>query len=233
MLLRPCSRILPPLHTHSRPQSLLSHSLCPPSPLPRPRSLRIYECHVGMSSAEPKINSYLEFRRDMLPRIRKVSTSHIFHTQIPRMFSPIWLYDMLCWVLPHHFTHPVQRIRLAPFHTTFRHTQLGYNAIQIMAIQEHAYYGSFGYHVTNFFGVRSQEGGGRGDGGEQQGAKEEGKQIRGRGDDCALSGSFGYNIITLVPATLLPLLPCTPPHTSPFLLPPLCRPAAGLAPLRS
>jgi hypothetical protein len=25
--------------------------------------------------------------------------------------------------------------------------------IQIMAIQEHAYYGSFGYHVTNFFGV--------------------------------------------------------------------------------
>lgn len=32
---------------------------------------------------------------------------------------------------------------------------LGYNAIQIMAIQEHAYYGSFGYHVTNFFAVRS------------------------------------------------------------------------------
>lgn len=51
---------------------------------------------------EPKINSYLEFKREMLPRIR----------------------------------------------------QLGYNAIQIMAIQEHAYYGSFGYHVTNFFAVR-------------------------------------------------------------------------------
>ncbi len=31
---------------------------------------------------------------------------------------------------------------------------LGYNTIQIMAIQEHAYYGSFGYHVTNFFAVR-------------------------------------------------------------------------------
>ena len=46
--------------------------------------------------------SYLEFRQDMLPRIRK----------------------------------------------------LGYNAIQIMAVQEHAYYGSFGYHVTNFFAVR-------------------------------------------------------------------------------
>jgi len=71
---------------------------------PKPRALRIYECHVGMSSEEPKVNSYLEFKNDMLPRIRK----------------------------------------------------LGYNAIQIMAIQEHAYYGSFGYHVTNFFGVSSR-----------------------------------------------------------------------------
>eukprot|EP01026_Neomeris_dumetosa_P019589 TRINITY_DN17943_c0_g1_i3.p1 TRINITY_DN17943_c0_g1~~TRINITY_DN17943_c0_g1_i3.p1 ORF type:complete len:663 (-),score=94.17 TRINITY_DN17943_c0_g1_i3:296-2023(-) len=70
----------------------------------RPRNLRIYECHVGMSSMEPKVNSYLEFKDDVLPRIRK----------------------------------------------------LGYNAIQIMAIQEHAYYGSFGYHVTNFFGVSSR-----------------------------------------------------------------------------
>ncbi|KAL4540883.1 hypothetical protein Ndes2437B_g05288 [Nannochloris sp. 'desiccata'] len=71
---------------------------------PRPANLRIYECHVGMSSQEPKVNSYLEFSKEMLPRIRK----------------------------------------------------LGYNAIQIMAIQEHAYYGSFGYHVTNFFGVSSR-----------------------------------------------------------------------------
>lgn len=54
-----------------------------------------------MSSADAKINSYMEFRRDMLPRIR----------------------------------------------------ELGYNAVQIMAVQEHAYYGSFGYHVTNFFAV--------------------------------------------------------------------------------
>lgn len=29
--------------------------------------------------------------------------------------------------------------------------ELGYNAIQLMAIQEHPYYGSFGYHVSNFF----------------------------------------------------------------------------------
>jgi 1,4-alpha-glucan branching enzyme len=53
---------------------------------------------------EPKVNSYTEFRDDVLPRIKK----------------------------------------------------LGYNAVQLMAIQEHAYYGSFGYHVTNFYAVSSR-----------------------------------------------------------------------------
>jgi len=34
----------------------------------------------------------------------------------------------------------------------------GYNAIQLMAIAEHPYYGSFGYHVTSFFAVSSRFG---------------------------------------------------------------------------
>ena len=68
--------------------------------------LYIYECHIGMSSEEEKVNSYEEFRRDVLPRIDK----------------------------------------------------LGYNCIQIMAIQEHPYYGSFGYHVSNFFAASSRFG---------------------------------------------------------------------------
>ncbi|KDP42706.1 hypothetical protein JCGZ_23646 [Jatropha curcas] len=72
----------------------------------RPKSLRIYESHVGMSSTEPIINSYANFRDDVLPRIKK----------------------------------------------------LGYNAVQIMAIQEHSYYASFGYHVTNFFAPSSRFG---------------------------------------------------------------------------
>ena len=62
-----------------------------------PKSLRIYEAYVGMSSVEPKINTYVEFRDDVLPCVK----------------------------------------------------DLGYNAVQLMAIQEHAYYASFGYHVTN------------------------------------------------------------------------------------
>lgn len=34
----------------------------------------------------------------------------------------------------------------------------GYNCIQMMAVQEHPYYGSFGYHVTNFFAPSSRFG---------------------------------------------------------------------------
>ncbi len=34
----------------------------------------------------------------------------------------------------------------------------GYNTIQLMAIMEHPYYGSFGYHVSNFFAVSSRFG---------------------------------------------------------------------------
>jgi 1,4-alpha-glucan branching enzyme len=34
----------------------------------------------------------------------------------------------------------------------------GYNTIQMMAVQEHPYYGSFGYHVSNFFAPSSRFG---------------------------------------------------------------------------
>ncbi|KAL1545731.1 1,4-alpha-glucan branching enzyme [Salvia divinorum] len=76
-----------------------------PRPI-KPKSLRIYESHVGMSSKDPVINTYVNFRDEVLPRIKK----------------------------------------------------LGYNAVQIMAIQEHSYYASFGYHVTNFFAPSSRFG---------------------------------------------------------------------------
>ncbi len=36
--------------------------------------------------------------------------------------------------------------------------ELGYNTIQIMAIMEHPYYGSFGYQVSNFFAASSRYG---------------------------------------------------------------------------
>ena len=65
----------------------------------RPERLKIYECHIGISSPEPKIATYTYFKDEVLPRIKKQ----------------------------------------------------GYNAIQLMAIMEHAYYACFGYQVTSFF----------------------------------------------------------------------------------
>lgn len=73
---------------------------------PSTRPLLIYECHIGMAQAEPRVGSYNEFREKILPRIAAD----------------------------------------------------GYNAIQIMAIQEHPYYGSFGYHVSSFFAASSRFG---------------------------------------------------------------------------
>ena len=35
---------------------------------------------------------------------------------------------------------------------------LGYNTVQLMAVQEHPYYGSFGYHVSSFFAPSSRFG---------------------------------------------------------------------------
>jgi 1,4-alpha-glucan branching enzyme len=72
----------------------------------RPKSLRIYEAHVGISSPEPKVATYKYFRDNLLPIVKKQ----------------------------------------------------GYNAVQLMAIMEHAYYGSFGYQVTSFFAASSRFG---------------------------------------------------------------------------
>lgn len=43
-------------------------------------------------------------------------------------------------------------------HILPRVKKLGYNTIQLMAIMEHPYYGSFGYQVSNFFAVSSRFG---------------------------------------------------------------------------
>ena len=66
----------------------------------------IYECHIGMSSEKEKVASFEDFRRDVLPKVKK----------------------------------------------------LGYDTLQIMALQEHPYYGSFGYQVSNFFALSSRFG---------------------------------------------------------------------------
>ena len=74
-------------------------------PGPR-RTPLVYECHIGMSSAEEKVATFDEFRLNVLPRVKS----------------------------------------------------LGYDTLQIMALQEHPYYGSFGYQVSNFFALSSRFG---------------------------------------------------------------------------
>ncbi|GAA5956389.1 hypothetical protein JCM3765_005648 [Sporobolomyces pararoseus] len=44
---------------------------------PVPRATKIYEAHVGISSPEPKIGSYEEFTRDVLPRIKALGYNTI------------------------------------------------------------------------------------------------------------------------------------------------------------
>ncbi|MGJ8678010.1 MAG: alpha-amylase family glycosyl hydrolase [Akkermansiaceae bacterium] len=43
-------------------------------------------------------------------------------------------------------------------HILPRIEKLGYNTVQLMAVQEHPYYGSFGYHVSSFFAPSSRFG---------------------------------------------------------------------------
>ena len=72
----------------------------------KPKTLRVYESHIGMATNEQKVGTYREFADNVIPRIKKV----------------------------------------------------GYNAVQLMAIMEHADYASFGYHVNNLFAVASRFG---------------------------------------------------------------------------
>ena len=44
---------------------------------PKPRSIRIYEAHVGISSTEPKVATYKEFTANVLPRIKALGYNTI------------------------------------------------------------------------------------------------------------------------------------------------------------
>ncbi|CAH8453376.1 unnamed protein product [Dicrocoelium dendriticum] len=44
---------------------------------PRPKSLRIYESHVGISSSEPVVASYTHFKENVLPRIKDLGYNSI------------------------------------------------------------------------------------------------------------------------------------------------------------
>jgi 1,4-alpha-glucan branching enzyme len=43
----------------------------------RPKSLKVYECHVGISSIEGKVNTYKDFAQNVLPRIKNLGYNAI------------------------------------------------------------------------------------------------------------------------------------------------------------
>ena len=46
-------------------------------PPKKPKSLRIYECHVGISSIHGRVNDYTDFAEHVLPRIKKLGYNAI------------------------------------------------------------------------------------------------------------------------------------------------------------
>jgi 1,4-alpha-glucan branching enzyme len=44
----------------------------------KPLSLRIYECHVGIATEEPKVGTYKEFGANIIPRIVKQGKMSVF-----------------------------------------------------------------------------------------------------------------------------------------------------------
>ncbi len=81
---------------------------------------------------------------------------YVFRSAVPSLHYGLKIYEA-------HVGMAVEEERVGTFaeFTRFvlpRAARLGYNAIQLMAVMEHPYYGSFGYHVSNFFAVASRFG---------------------------------------------------------------------------
>ncbi len=80
----------------------------------------------------------------------------IFKNDIPRMRGGLRIYEA-------HVGMAREEQRLGTYAEFTRDVlpriaKLGYNAVQLMAVMEHPYYGSFGYHVSSFFAPSSRFG---------------------------------------------------------------------------
>jgi 1,4-alpha-glucan branching enzyme len=104
-------------------------------------------------------------RRVVQDEQTKIFSAQVWHPANPYKFknkefnperSPLLIYECHIGMSSQEEktgTYEEFRINILP-----RIADDGYNAIQIMAIQEHPYYGSFGYHVSSFFAASSRFG---------------------------------------------------------------------------
>jgi 1,4-alpha-glucan branching enzyme len=102
-------------------------------------------------------------------RVVQDDVTHLFSAQVwdPQPYTfrvehfrpqtkPLLIYEAhIGMATSRHEVGTCEHFRL---HILPRIHRAGYNAIQLMAIQEHPYYGSFGYHVSNFFAPSSRFG---------------------------------------------------------------------------
>ena len=117
---------------------------------------------VWRSGADERLPAYAT-------RVVQDDTTKVFCAQVWEPETPYqWQYDA-----PAKVTHPLiyeahvgmssQDDKVASYwefkeNVIPKIKKLGYNMIQLMAIQEHPYYGSFGYQVSNFFAPSSRFG---------------------------------------------------------------------------
>ena len=103
-------------------------------------------------------------RRVVQDDISKIFTTQVWAPQQPYQ----WKNQFLCrrdhpLIYEAHVGMSMENRRVSTFnefraYVLPRIVDLGYNMIQLMGIQEHPYYGSFGYQVSNFYAVSSRFG---------------------------------------------------------------------------
>jgi 1,4-alpha-glucan branching enzyme len=99
---------------------------------------------------------YLDKSIEYNPRHWAPPTPYQWQNKKPKMPASIRIYEGhvgICSPEPKVSTYRHFADDILP-----RIANLGYSCVELMAIMEHAYYGSFGYHVTSFFAVSSRYG---------------------------------------------------------------------------
>ncbi|MBT3377603.1 MAG: 1,4-alpha-glucan-branching enzyme [Lentisphaerae bacterium] len=148
-------------------------------PFERSREDGVWECRLPREALHHgdlfRLSVYWSGGRgDRIPayanRVVQDAETHIFNAQV---WAPSQPYE---WKAPTPSRPPVQPLvyeahvgiaqekaavgTYAEFRdqTLPRIVQAGYNTVQLMAVMEHPYYGSFGYHVSSFFAASSRFG---------------------------------------------------------------------------
>lgn len=123
----------------------------------------LYKLHVGWTGGNgERIPAYAMFMSQ--DEVTKIFSAKVWHPEKPykmRYTSPPPPDSLL--VYEAHVGMAVEAERTGTYReftkdVLQRIASLGYNTVQLMAIQEHPFYGSFGYHVSNFFAPSSRFG---------------------------------------------------------------------------